>query len=317
MNTTGAQPTVLVLGGGPDAEREVSLKSAARVGAGLRSAGRYTVEERTIGAITLEELRSLPGDVVFPVLHGAFGEGGALQDLLEHDGRPYVGCGPRAARLAMDKLATKLVALREGVPTADACALNPNDAGLPLALPVVVKPIFEGSTIGLHVCRTDADWRRAREESARGGKPCMVERFVAGREVTVGVVERGGRLEALPIIEIVPAEGLYDYEAKYTRDDTKYVVNPALPGKAAEDVRRWSVGLARALGVRHIARADFLVEPDGRAWLLEINTMPGMTDHSLVPMAAQAIGLDMGALCSHIVDCALAGSRHGLAAAAR
>ncbi len=308
---SGARTTVLVLGGGPDAEREVSLKSAARVAAGLRAAGVYAVEERTIGAVTPAELRALPGDVVFPVLHGPYGEGGPMQDLLEADGRPYVGCRPGAARLAMDKLATKIIGAQSGVLTARACALNPKDDACPLPLPVVVKPVFEGSTIGLFVCRTDADWRRAHAETARSGRPAMIEAFVTGREITVGVLERDGALAPLPIIEITPAEGLYDYEAKYTRDDTTYALNPSLPGRAADEARRAAVTLAEALGVRHLARADFIVDREGRAWMLEINTMPGMTDHSLVPKAAGAEGLDMGALCSHIVGCALRGARHG------
>lgn len=311
MSAAMKQQTVLVLGGGPDAEREVSLKSASRVAAGLRAAGNYAVEERTIDAISASELRALPGDAIFPVLHGPFGEGGPMQDLLEQDGRPYVGCGPGAARLAMDKLATKMIAAQGGALTARACAFNPRDVGLPIPLPVVVKPVFEGSTIGLFVCRTEAQWRRAHEETARAGRPAMIEAFVTGREITVGALEREGRLTALPIIEITPAEGLYDYEAKYTRDDTTYALNPSLPGRASAQASEAAIRLAESIGVRHLARADFIVDPQGRAWLLEINTMPGMTDHSLVPKAAAASGMDMGALCSHIVACALAGPRHG------
>lgn len=304
---SGVKPTVLILGGGPDAEREVSLKSAALVARALREGGRFAVSERTIGAVTAGELRGMGGDVVWPVLHGPFGEGGPMQDILVESGRPYVGCGPAAARLAMDKLATKLIAAQHGLKTAESCALNPRDGASPLPLPLVVKPVFEGSTIGLFVCRTGDDWRRAHAEAVRSGKPYMIERFVPGREITVGLLEREpGSLSVLPTIEIVPADGLYDYEAKYSRNDTRYVVNPALPAGSAESAVHAAETLARAMGVRGLARADFIVaHDDAQPRLLEINTMPGMTDHSLVPMAAKAIGLDMPRLCTLIVETAL------------
>jgi D-alanine-D-alanine ligase len=304
------KPTALILGGGPDAEREVSLKSAALVAAAVRAGGGFDVVEKTIGAVTLADLRAMPGGVIWPVLHGPFGEGGPMQDLLEADGRPYVGCGPSAARLAMDKVATKMIAARSGILTAEACVLNPRDAACPLPLPVVVKPIFEGSTIGLHVCRTAEHWRAAHEDAARSARPCMIERFVPGREITVGLLEREpGRLSVLPTIEIIPAEGLYDYEAKYTRNDTRYVVNPPLAPAVLEEASRGAERLASALGVRGLARADFIIaDADGRPRLLEINTMPGMTDHSLVPMAAAAAGLDMPRLCTLILERALRGA---------
>ncbi|MBL0920772.1 MAG: D-alanine--D-alanine ligase [Phycisphaerales bacterium] len=298
--------TALVLAGGPDAEREVSLKSAACVAEALRASGDFSVEHRVVGRISGAELRSLPGDVVWPVLHGPFGEGGPMQDLLETDGRPYVGCRPAAARLAMDKVATKMAAARAGVPTAACAVLNPADDACPIALPVVLKPIFEGSTIGLFICRTGAEWAGARAQALASGKPYMVEPYTPGRELTVGVLEVDGRLRALPAIEIVPADGLYDYEAKYTRDDTQYLVNPVLPGETRTHVVSAAVGLCTAMGVRGLARADFMLpSAGGGPILLEVNTMPGFTDHSLVPMAARAVGLDMPALCATIVRNAL------------
>lgn len=300
-----SRKTILVLGGGPDAEREVSLNSARGVAEGLRESGRYDVVERTIDRVSLSDLRDMPGDAVFPVLHGSYGEGGPLQDLMEQDGRPYVGCGPRAARLAMDKLATKLAAARVGIPTPEAAVVNLKDQACPLPLPVVAKPVHDGSSVGLHICKTAARWSAAIEAVAedvrqRPGRAYLVERFIRGRELTVGLLDG----KPLPIIQIVPADGPYDYEAKYTRDDTQYLLDPELPLGVADTVRRHAAALARELGVRHLARVDFMLDETGTAWLLELNTMPGFTSHSLVPKAARHTGMSMAQLCAALADLA-------------
>ncbi len=298
--------SVLVLGGGPDAEREVSLNSARAVGAALRASGRFVVHEATIGRITGAELAALQGDVVAPVLHGAFGEGGPLQDLLAASGRPYVGCRSSAARLAMDKVATKAAAMRAGLATSAFGVLNSADEEVPIDPPFVVKPVHDGSSVGLHVCRTREDWSRARRAVAddlrtRPGRAYFFEGFIAGRELTVGVLDG----EPLPVIEIVPAAGVYDYDAKYIRNDTRYVVNPDLPGRIVGLLGEQARALSNEIGVRHLARVDFLLDEDGTPWLLEVNTMPGFTDHSLVPMAARSVGLEMPALWARLVDLAL------------
>ncbi len=296
---------VLVLGGGPDAEREVSLNSAAGIAQGLRASGRYEAIERTIDRITAEQLKAMPGEVIFPVLHGCYGEGGPLQDLLERDGRPFVGCGARAARAAMDKMTTKLCAARAGVPTPEACVLNLKDSACPLPFPVVLKPIHDGSSVGLHICRTADAWARTVEEiaddvRAHPQRVYMVERFIAGRELTVGLID--GR--ALPTIQIVPGEGPYDYEAKYTRDDTQYLLDPELPPGVGERVKAHAAAVCRLVGVRHLARVDFMLDQTGTAWLLEVNTMPGFTSHSLVPKAAGHAGMSMPELCAALADLA-------------
>lgn len=305
--------TTLVLGGGVGGERDVSIASATAVAEALQATGQFRVEKRIIETITREQLRALPGDVILPILHGPWGEGGPMQDLLVADGRPFVGSGPRAARLAMDKIALKFAAQQLGVRTAVAAILDANDPVCPLSLPVVVKPVREGSTVGLHLCRTIDEWKHARAESLRRTHVCMVEPLIDGRELTVGVLGD----EALPIIEIVPADGLYDYEAKYARNDTTYRVNPALPDGVAERLKSDSVRLARAIGVRHLARLDFILDRAGEPWLLELNTMPGFTDHSLVPMAARARAtepLEMPALCARLVEMALADARQEVGA---
>ena len=307
---------VLVLSGGPDAEREVSLRGGAAVAQALRDAGAFEVREETLAPEfaqgTIDDmagaLRAIPADVVWPLLHGPFGEGGPLQDALERDGRPYVGSGPWAARRAMDKLATKLVAARIGIATGDACAFNPRDHACPLSLPVVLKPVFEGSTIGLHVCKDAGAWRRAREEASGSGRPCMVESFIPGREITVGLLQHAGVWGALPIIEIAAQDGLYDYEAKYMRNDTRYVLDPPLPPGVADTARAASVRLAEALGVGPGARAGCIVpEAGGAPARRGIQTQPGVTEHPLVPMAARAAGLEMPALCAAIVHAAVRG----------
>lgn len=303
---------VLILGGGPDLERPVSLQSAGAVAQALRSARRYAVHEHEIERITLDELRALPGDVIWPVLHGRWGEGGPLQDLLEADGRPYVGSVPRAARLAMDKIAARDIASRLNLRTAPACILNPADPGRMIDLPLVVKPVFEGSTLGLRICRTEEDWRNAHRAAVESGRIHMVERFIAGRECTAGLIDIGEGLTPLPLIEITPASGLYDYEAKYTRNDTLYTVSPQLPAGVAEGIAARTLSLAQTIGVRHLCRADYILDDENHPWFLEINTMPGFTSHSLVPMAAASIGLDMTALCAAIVDRALSEVAQGV-----
>ncbi len=317
-------PLVLVLAGGPDAEREVSLLSSAAIAEGLRASGRYRVNYQVIGRLTAAELRGLEGDVVWPALHGQWGEGGPAQDLLEANGRAYVGCRPRAARLAMDKVASKFLAQAVGANCTTTAVLNPAEDGCPLAFPVVLKPIFEGSTIGLHVVKSAAEWPRARSAAIETGKPYMIEPFIKGTELTAGMVAAWGtpaqagaskleaesqKLEALPLIRITPAEGLYDYEAKYTREDTRYEVNPSLPAGVTEHIGQVTGRLAAAMDIRHLCRADFILDDQHKAWFLEVNTMPGFTSHSLVPKAARHAGLEMPELCAHLVDRALAERR--------
>lgn len=312
------KPSVLVLAGGPDAERPVSLRSALAVAAALREAG-HLVEHREIDLVDDDGLRSMPGDVIFPVLHGPWGEGGPLQTLLERvrveTGRGYVGCGPVAARLAMDKLATKLAAGAAGVRTARACVVNRQDGVCGIGLPAVVKPVHEGSSVGLMMCADEAGWSAAHAAvcgDATPGRVYMAESMIRGRELTVGLVEcrgDGGGADGffdLPIVEIVSSSGVYDYDAKYTRNDTRYVVDPALPAGVGAGVRAAAVAVAREIGLRHLGRVDFLLDGDGVYWLLEVNTMPGFTGASLLPKAAGAAGLGMPRLVSELVSLAAA-----------
>jgi len=302
---------VVVLGGGPDAERAVSLQSSEQVADALRASKQFEVHYAVIDRATTSDLRALRAEVFVPVLHGRWGEGGPLQDILDSLGTPYVGCAPRAARLAMDKVASRTFAQTAGLDCKPCAILDPNDPVRPLDLPLVVKPVFEGSSVGLYVCRTEDEWRRAHRASAESGKVALIEPYIKGRELTLGMIQaapgdEAAPLRALPFIEIQPAEGLYDYEAKYTRDDTRYTVGPALPPGLAETIVPRARAFARAMGIRHLCRVDFILDDDGRAWFLEVNTMPGFTTHSLVPMSARTVGLPMPDLCAHLVRCALA-----------
>lgn len=300
MTGTQGKPSVLLLAGGPDAERQVSIDSADAIRQGLIDAGHH-VEHRLIDAITLDGLRAMPGEVVFPALHGPWGEGGPMQGLLERDGRPFVGANAGTARLAMDKLGSKMLAATLGVRTAVSCAFNSCDAEPPIPLPVVVKPVHEGSTVGLFVCRTIEDWRHAHNETKARGVAAMVEPYIAGRELTVGVLTGS----TLPIVEITPADGLYDYDAKYQRDDTIYTVEPNLPPGVAQKITQGTASIARAMQAESISRSDWLLDEHGDAWFLELNTMPGFTSHSLLPKAAIAAGMTFAQVCGVLVDDAL------------
>lgn len=298
---------VVVLGGGPDAEREVSLASAEGVAGALREHGGFEVESVTVDRVTGDELASWDDAVVLPVLHGPYGEGGEIQRAMEAAGACFVGSGSRASQLAMDKLATKLAAARLGIATPSAAVVDRASDAPPFDLPLVAKPVHEGSSVGLYVCRHDQDWTEAIAAiRADESRVYMAEAFVSGRELTVGLIDRGIGLEALPLVEIAPASGVYDFEAKYERSDTVYTAEPVLPSGVAEACQDAALRLADSIGVRHVARVDFMLPASGGAGLLEINTMPGFTPTSLLPKAAQAAGIPMPALCAGLVRAALA-----------
>lgn len=294
---------VVVLMGGPDAEHEVSLWSGGQVAKALRSLDRFEVLEVVVDRPTAAELLAIDAAVAFPVLHGPYGEGGPLQETLEAAGIAYVGSGPEASRIGMDKLAAKAAVAAAGVPTPRAERLVP---GVPIALEgeIVVKPTDDGSSVGVRLCRNPSEAEAARRELQPRHPRLMAEQMIRGREVTVGLVDG----HPLPIIEVIPASGFYGYEEKYLRDDTRYILEPELPDGVAEACRRHAAAAWTAIGCRDLARIDFLVDRRG-PWFLEINTMPGMTDHSLVPMAAARAGLSMAALCEGLVDAALARRR--------
>ncbi|NNM25320.1 MAG: D-alanine--D-alanine ligase [Phycisphaerales bacterium] len=291
---------VLVLMGGPDAERAVSLESGAAVAAALDATHRVTgtTIDRPDAAEMRELVRSHAPDVVFPVLHGPYGEGGPLQETLETCGVPYVGSNPQASARAMDKMVAKRIAAEVGVPTPAAQVIAPADR-CDLEPPLVLKPVDDGSSVDLRIATTDAAVASARAELAPRRRRLLAERYVSGRELTVGIVAD----RALPIVEIVPAVAFYDYAAKYERTDTQLRVHPSLPTGVSAALADMAERVCRAIGCRDLARVDFMLDAAG-PWFLEVNTMPGFTSHSLLPLAARAAGEDMPALCARVVDLA-------------
>ena len=295
-----AQPRITVLMGGPDGEHDVSLASGRSVAAALIESGFDHVIEHVIEKRPLERIDDIPGDVLFPVLHGPWGEGGPLQRLLENDGRPFIGCGSTAAAAAMDKHTTKLLARELHIATPDWQHLHAVDV-CTLQPPLVIKPVAQGSSLDLHIADTIAERDAAIAQMRTHGESVLVETFIKGRELTVGIVDGG----PLTIIEIKAASGLYDYEAKYQRDDTQYVVGPDLDNGIEEMLKDAAVRIYEGLKARHLARVDFLLTEEG-PWLLEVNTMPGFTKQSLLPKAAAASGMTMPALCRSLVEMASA-----------
>lgn len=297
---------VLVLAGGPDRERPVSLLSGQAVAEALQQAGHEVMQHdiRPGDLSALDAFEQWGGDVIFPALHGKWGEGGGLQHILDRRGLTYVGCSGMAAELCMDKHRTKLVLEAHGLPTP---AFEVLAVGEPSRLepPVVVKPVEEGSSLGMAICRTPEAVQRARHELRQHYRKLLVERYVVGKELTVGVVGRpaelGGGYQALPPIQIIPATAFYDYQAKYERDDTQYLFDIELPADVLAEVGRMALAAHQALSTRHLCRVDFLVDEQGQPWVIEVNTMPGFTSHSLLPMAARQAGLPLPALVDRLV----------------
>lgn len=294
-----------VLYGGRSAEREVSLMSGTGVHEALRSVG-VDAHLFDTGLRTFGELEAAGFDRVFIALHGRYGEDGTLQGALELLGIPYTGSGPAASAIAMDKIMTKRIWLQHGLPTPDFAILDehtelrrvPDSLGLPL----IVKPPHEGSTVGITKVRGYSDMKEAYAEAARFDSEVLAEQFIDGRELTVALLGAGRNARALPVIEIAAPDGNYDYEHKYFSDDTQYFCPADLPEDIAREVGRVSVEAYRALGCEGWGRADLILGKDQRVWLLEMNTSPGMTSHSLVPKAAQAVGMSYPELCVAILS---------------
>ncbi len=289
---------ITVLAGGPSAEREISLASGEAIAAGLRRRG-HEVFLADIGPDDLSALDH-PADVVFPALHGTFGEDGTLQRIMEERGLCFVGSGSRASSTAMDKVATKRVADGLGIPTPEYEVVEPGGQAA-LSVPVIVKPVSQGSSVATTIVHAQAELtptaRRVAEQFGRA----LVERFIEGAEITVGVL--GGR--TLPAIRIRPGKEFYDFEAKYEDAHTEYLLDTGVSQVVLDMVAQQSLKLFRTLGCRHLGRVDWMVGSDGAPWFLEVNTLPGFTSHSLVPKAAAAVGLDFDTLVETIVRMAL------------
>ena len=292
---------VAVLLGGKSAEREVSLKSGSMVLKALRSRGvdahAFDPSERGLQALIDEKFER-----VFIALHGRFGEDGTVQGILEWLGIPYTGSGVLASALAMDKLRTKRLWLAEGLPTAPYAVLDAKTnfaaAAKKLGTPLFVKPASEGSSVGMTKVRSGARLKAAYGLAAKYDPVVIAEKFIDGAELTVGIL--GERV--LPAIRIETPREFYDYEAKYLADDTRYLIPSGLSKAREREVQALCLKAFRSLGCRGWGRVDLMLDRRGRPYLLEINTSPGMTDHSLVPMAARAVGLSYEDLCVKILE---------------
>ena len=293
-----------VLYGGKSAEREVSLMSGSGVHAALCSQG-VDAHLFDTGAHSLYELAQQGFDRVFIALHGRYGEDGTLQGALELLGIPYTGSGPMASSLAMDKIMTKRIWLEAGLPTPGYAELTSedevSDAATTLGLPMMMKPPHEGSTLGIVKVSEANALVDGYRQAARYDEVVLAEQFITGRELTVAVLGRGVSARALPLIEIVAPGGNYDYQNKYFSDDTQYLCPAPIVPELAQHIADLCVRAYRALGCEGWGRADVILDAQDRPWLIEMNTSPGMTGHSLVPMAAKAVGMSYPELCVHIL----------------
>ena len=291
---------IAVLMGGKSNEREVSLVSGKNVFEALKSLGKYEV---VAVDLTDDNLEPMPKgvDAAYIALHGGWGESGGVQAALNALKIPYTGPGVRASQIAMDKVKTKMVLEMKGVPTAKWSLASPDAEHSPLPLPVVVKPPCDGSSVGISKVSKDEDWLpalRAAEAAMKEPGNVLVEEFIPGREFTVAVVDG----EAWPVIEIVAKGGWYGYEEKYNSDETKY---PFLEDcDLARNMQKIAVDAYRAVGCRGVTRVDFRVSPLGRCHVLELNTSPGFTSHSLVPKSGMHTGLTFAEVCDRILSSA-------------
>ena len=292
---------VAVLLGGKSAEREVSLKSGGMVLKALRAKGvdahPFDPKEKDFAALEKERFER-----VFIALHGRFGEDGTVQGILEWLGIPYTGSGVLASALAMDKLRTKRIWAAEGLPTAPHVVLtaqsNLKAASRKLGLPIFVKPAREGSSVGMTKVKRAGDLDEAFTLAVNYDPVVIAEKFIDGPELTVAILGE----DVLPVIRIETPREFYDYEAKYIANDTRYLIPCGLPKAKEKSIQALCLKAFQALGCRGWGRVDLMLDKRGKPYLLEINTAPGMTDHSLVPMAARAVGISYEDLCLKILE---------------
>lgn len=307
---------IVVLLGGKSPEREVSLVSGAEIASQLRANGHMVTEldpaDYSIGHEMIAAIHNYHPDLVFIGLHGGDGENGVLQAMLSGSGLPYTGSGFKASAVAMDKLLSKFIADSSEVPLPDYLMLNKsdyeNDALTPYEIirqsltvrnhnrEVVVKPLDAGSSVGVHIVADETDWDTALQDAFRFSERVMAEEYIAGRELTVTVLDG----VALPVVEIIPHNGFYDYPNKYTAGNTTYQAPAELTDAEADRVKDYAVRIWQAMECSGYARIDFRY--DGRQfYFLEVNTLPGMTPLSLTPMAAKAVGISFGDLLERII----------------
>jgi D-alanine-D-alanine ligase len=318
---TGDDVRVMVLAGGLSYERDVSLRSGRRILDALRGAG-LTAEMRDADVSLLPALQEDPPDAVVIALHGATGEDGSLRGVLDLCEVPYVGCDARASRLAWDKPSAKSMLREAGIPTPNWVAL-PHDRFSELGavavldrivdrlgLPLMVKPAQGGSGLGAAVVREDTDLPPAMVGCFAYDSTALVEKFVPGMDVAVSIVDLGSGPQALPAVEIVPQDGVYDYAARYTAGLTTWHTPARLSPEVSAQVAETALAAHKALGLRDLSRVDLIVGEHGSAQVLGINVSPGMTETSLLPLAVQAAGMDLGQILVQLVGRAVQRGSH-------
>ncbi len=299
--------TVAVVMGGSSAEREISIRSGSEVLRALLSLG-YDARSLDYDEHFVDALRELKPDVVFIALHGPGGEDGHIQALLEYLSIPYTGSGLEAAALSMDKHLTKKLLAAEGLPTPVWDLYDLTGGTLPLLpgsldLPLVIKPRFEGSSAGIAIVHTHEEWTSAMLEASKSYAQILAEEYVQGREFTCAVLGE----EALPIVEIVAnRDGFYSYDAKYEPGGSTHIAPAQIDEGLAARLQMLGLSAHRLLGLRDYSRSDFIVTRDNRPYLLEVNSLPGLTPVSLVPDACAAVGIGFEALIDRLVGYALA-----------
>ncbi len=298
---------VTVLMGGEGDERQVSLESGRCVAQALRNTSIKVIESD----ITLKDMSILDNkqvDVFFVALHGKFGEDGQLQEILERKKLKYTGSGTEASKLAFDKILSKKVFVENNIPTPEWVEVSEfiEEKALVKAIErlggkYVVKPACQGSSVGIEMLNNPLDAARAATVSLVRFGPTLVEKFIPGRELTVGILGE----KALPIIEIKTKQIFYDYQAKYIDDNTEYLFDTIKDESLTKKIQAMAMKCFNVLGCRHLSRVDFLLDSENNPYVLEVNTIPGMTSHSLLPKAAGKAGMNMTELCSKIVNLAL------------
>jgi D-alanine-D-alanine ligase len=292
---------ILILKGGNSTEREISLHSAAEVEAALKSLGH---EVRSIDLKNLDEWNNISlqkDEIVFPVLHGGFGENGQIQELFERDGVLFVGSGSESCRLAMNKVESKKIMRKNGLPTPAFEYFHNENADFPdtLKLPVVVKPAVEGSTVGISLVKDKNQWKDALKLALQYSDCAIAEEYIRGTEITVGILDG----TPLPPVEIKFPGEIFDYDAKYEHKNgrTEYIC-PAdsLTIQEITKAQETAAAFAECINVRHLTRVDLIIAEDGTPYILEANNMPGFTSESLLPKSAEAAGLPFPVLCSKL-----------------
>lgn len=300
--------TIGVLMGGLSGEREVSLRSGRNCLRALQAGGYRAVEIDALRDVGTR-IQEAGVEVAFLALHGRYGEDGTIQGLLEVMDIPYTGSGVLASALGMNKVAAKKVVAGSGLPTPPYHEVGSDESNADaaarieaaLGLPVMLKPVEEGSSLGVSKCKSSSQLESCLEVGRAEYGKMFAECFVSGTEITVGVIEREGQLVALPVLQLVPKNEFYDYEAKYTEGMTEFILPARLEPAVYEEAQRAAIAVFEAIGCRGYSRVDMMVDPDGVPWFVEVNTLPGMTELSDLPAQARAAGISYEELVETIL----------------